>query len=82
MRFEIVNSFAIRAGIDRHNAKCPIPADAVLLNPIDHGLMGYQRLWGFPVLPEATVTTKCFRIRCEGSAAEIEHELSGYQDGV
>ena len=77
-RFEIVNLIAIRIGIDRHNSKCPVPAEAILMNPVDHTLMGYLRLWGVPVLPDPSVPTKRFRIQCEGSAEGIEDELGAY----
>lgn len=77
-RFEIANLIAIRLGIDRHNSACPIPAQAILLNPIDHGLLAHPRLWGVPVLPDTSVPTKRFRIHCEGSAEEIEEELEAY----
>lgn len=78
-RFEIANLVAIRIGIDRHNSRCPIPADAILMNPIDHGLMDHPRLWGVPVLSDPSVPVKRFRIRCEGSAEGIEDELDAYQ---
>jgi len=77
-RFEIVNLIAIRIGVDRHNSVCPIPAEAILMNPIDCGLMNYPRLWGVPVLAEPSVPTKRFRIKCKGSAEDIEEELEGY----
>ena len=77
-RFEIANLIAIRLGIDRHNSVCPIPAEAILLNPIDHGLLDHPRLWGVPVRPDASVPVKRFRVRCDGSAEEIEDELEAY----
>ena len=75
-RFEVVNLLAIRAGLDQHNRTCPVPARAILLNPMDHGLLGWDDLWGLPVLPDDRVKVKHFRIDCEGSAADIERELS------
>lgn len=77
-QFEIANLVAIRIGIDQHNSNCPIPAEAILLNPIDCGLMGHSRLWGVPVLPDSSVSVKRFRLRCEASPEGIEDELDAY----
>jgi hypothetical protein len=79
-QFEIKNLIAIRVGIDRHNAKCPVPPEAILMNPIDCTLMDHQRLWGIPVTPDPSVPTKRCRIQCEGSAEDIENELAHYTD--
>jgi hypothetical protein len=75
-KFEGANLIAIRIGIDRHNSRCPIQADGILMNPIDHALMGFEKLWGVPVLADTSVPTKRFRIKCEGSAENIEEELA------
>lgn len=77
-RFEINNLISIRRGVDRHNARCPIPPEAILLNPIDCELMDHPRLWGIPVLSDPTVPMRRCRIQCDGSAEEIEAELSQY----
>lgn len=81
-RFEIKNLIAIRVGIDRHNSECPVPAEAILMNPVDCQLMDHPRLWGVPVLPDPSVPTKRVRIRCEGSAENIEDELEVYLEGL
>lgn len=77
-QFEIKNLIAIRRGIDRHNSRCPISAEAILMNPTDHGLMRHPRLWGVPVLADPSVPTRRVRIKCDGSAEEIEDELDLY----
>jgi len=74
--FESKNLAAIRAALDHHNADCPMPATAILLNPIDHGLIGWDELWGLPVLPDERVPTKRVRIQCDGSAFGIEDEVA------
>jgi hypothetical protein len=74
-RFEVLNLFAIRIALDRHNARCPLRAQGILLNPIDHGLLGWDRLWGLPVQPDARVAIKRVRVGCEGSAADVDEEL-------
>jgi hypothetical protein len=66
----------IRRGLDHHNATCPMPARAILLNPGNHELFGWDELWGVPVLPDERVQPKRFRIDCDGSAYGIEDELA------
>jgi hypothetical protein len=77
-RFEIANLIAIRRGIDHHNAECPVKIDAILLNPYDYGLLNHPRLWGLLVVPDPTVKVKRFRLKCDASPEEIEHELEAY----
>ena len=79
-QFEVKNLIAIRIGVDRHNARCPVPPEVILMNPIDCELMNHPRLWGIPVLPDSAVPTKRVRIQCEGSAENIEEELELYHD--
>ncbi len=74
--FESKNLAAIRAALDHHNADCPVPANAILLNPVDHELMGWDELWGLPVLADERVPTKRVRIQCDGSAFGIEDEVA------
>lgn len=74
--FESKNLAAIRAALDHHNADCPVPANAILLNPVDHELMGWDELWGLPVLADERVPTKRVRIRCDGSAFGIEEQIA------
>lgn len=76
--FEVKNLIQIRVGLDRHNENCPAPAKAILLNPIDHQLMGFSNLWGVPVLADGSVPVKRVQIDCEGSAERIEEELAGF----
>jgi hypothetical protein len=77
-RFELVNLAAIRAALDHHNRNCSVEANAILLNPTDHGLLGWDDLWGLPILPDERVPVKRVRIRCDGSAWRIEDELESY----
>ena len=64
-RFALKNLIRLRAALDHHNATCGTPARAFLLNPIDHGLMRWEKLWGVPVLPDASIGVKRFRIDCD-----------------
>ena len=74
-KFGAKNLEAIRAAIEQHNQSCPVPANAILLNPVDHELMGWDELWGLPVLADDRVPTKRVRIQCDGSAFGIEDEV-------
>lgn len=76
--FEAKNLHAIRAALDHHNKTCPVPAKAILLNPVDHELFGWDELWSLRVLPDERVTVKRVRIDCGGSAWLIESELDVY----
>ncbi|MEA2266760.1 MAG: hypothetical protein QOE27_2343 [Solirubrobacteraceae bacterium] len=49
---------------------------AILLNPGNHELFGWDELWGIPVLPDDWVAPKRFRIDCDGSAFGIESEVA------
>ncbi|CAB4938832.1 unannotated protein [freshwater metagenome] len=74
-RFEAKNLGAIKAAVDHHNSTCPVPANAILLNPVDHELIGWHELFGLPVLADERVPTKRVRIDCDGSANGIEDQL-------
>ncbi len=74
-KFESKNLGAIRAALDQHNDSCPVAANAILLNPVDHDLIGWDELWGLPVLPDDRVPPKRVRIQCDGSAYGIEDEV-------
>ena len=75
-KFEGKNLAAIREAIDQHNASCPVPGNAILLNPVDHQLIGWDELWGLPVISDDRVPTKRVRIQCDGSAFGIEDEVA------
>jgi hypothetical protein len=74
--FTAKNLGAIKAALDQHNASCPVPANAILLNPVDHALIDFEELWGLPVLADDRVPTKRVRIQCDGSAFGIEDEVA------
>jgi hypothetical protein len=66
----------IRRGIDHHAQSCPLAPKAILLNPGNHELFGWDELWGIPVLADERVAPKRFRIDCDGSAFGIEEEVA------
>jgi hypothetical protein len=75
-QFAAKNLAAIKAALDQHNADCPVPANSILLNPVDHELLGFDELWGLPVLADERVPTKRVRIDCDGSAFGLEDEVA------
>jgi hypothetical protein len=66
----------IRAGLAHHDATCPMPARAILLNAGNYELFGYEELFGIPVEPRDDIPPKRFRIDCPGSAYGIEEEIA------
>ena len=66
----------IRTGLDHHAGTCPLAPRAILLNPGNHELFGWDELWGIPVLPDERVAPKRFRIDCDGSSFGIEEEVA------
>jgi hypothetical protein len=75
-RFHAVNLARIRAALDHHNGTCPLPPTAILMNPVDHGLLGQEELWGLPVLAVERIPVKHFEIECEASTTNLEAELA------
>ena len=69
---------AIHKGIDQHNRDCPMPAKAVLLNPGNYELFGWDELWGLPVLPDDRVQPERFRVDCDGSAFGVEDAIEEF----
>lgn len=75
-RFHAVNLARIRAALDHHNGNCGLAATAILMNPVDHGLLGQDELWGLPVLALERIPVKHFEIECEASTTNLEAELA------
>jgi hypothetical protein len=72
----------IRAGIAHHNATCPMPARAILLNRGNFELFGETELFGLPLEPRDDIPPKRFRIDCPGSAYGIEEEITEAAEAV
>jgi hypothetical protein len=66
----------IKAGLEHHDATCPMPARAILLNAGNYELFGRQELFGLPLEPRDDIPPKRFRIDCPGSASDIENEIA------
>ena len=66
----------IKAGVEHHNATCPMPARAILLNAGNFELFGWDEIFGLPVEPRDDIPPKRFRVDCPGSAYGIEEEIA------
>jgi hypothetical protein len=66
----------IKAGLQHHDATCPMPARAILLNSGNYDLFGRTELFGLPLEPRDDIPPKRFRIDCPGSAYGIEDEIA------
>jgi len=73
--FAAKNVHAMRQALDHHNATCEFRAEAILLHPYDHHLVGFDHLWGVPVVPDDQIRTKRFRIHCAAPGDDLEGEL-------
>lgn len=71
---EAKNLEAISRAIDQHNADCPFPAVAVLMNPFEVERLGWDEIRGLPIRPDPNVGTGSFRILCGGEELEEEQE--------
>jgi hypothetical protein len=71
---EAKNLEAISRAIDQHNADCPFPAVAVLMNPFEVERLGWDTIRGLPIRPDGDVGTGSFRIICGGDELEEEQE--------
>lgn len=68
----------IVAGLAHHDATCPMPARAILLNPGNYELFGWDEIKGVPVEPSDRVAPERFRIDCSGSADGIEEAIEEF----
>jgi hypothetical protein len=65
----------IQLGVEHHNATCPMPARAILMNTGNYELFGWTELFGLPIEPRDDVPPERFRIDCPGSAWKLEEEM-------
>ena len=68
----------IHAGLAHHDATCPMPARAVLLNPGNFELFGWDEILGVPVEASDSVAPERFRIDCSGSAFGVEEAIEQF----
>ena len=66
----------IKLAIEHHDATCPMPARAILMNSGNYELFGRDELFGLPIEPRDSIPPKRFRIDCPGSAYGIEDEIA------
>ncbi|MFY9489117.1 MAG: hypothetical protein WAP35_10560 [Solirubrobacterales bacterium] len=65
-------------GLAHHDGSCPMPAKAILLNPGNYELFGWDEIQGVSVVPDDGVAPERFRIQCDGSASGIEDALEEF----
>jgi hypothetical protein len=63
---EAKNLEAISKAIDQHNASCPFPAVAVVMNPFEVERLGWDSIRGLPIRSDPAIGTGAFRIVCGG----------------
>lgn len=54
----------IQAAYAAHAAECEQPPKAILFNPGNYGLVGWDEVLGLPVLPDERVEPRRFRLLC------------------
>ena len=77
----------IKAGVDHHNATCPMPARAILLNSGNYELFGWDERARAKIAvdqrrsacanPDAVVEQGDHLIYCAGAVADLYGELGG-----
>jgi hypothetical protein len=64
MNLEIEMLENIVAAYVQHAAECDQKPKAILMNPGNYGLIGWDEVLGLPVLPDDDVDPKRFRLVC------------------
>ena len=59
----------IKAGWEAHTSACDQTPKAVLFNPGNHELNGWDEVLGLPVLPDESVAPKRFKLVCGAGRA-------------
>jgi hypothetical protein len=76
---EAKNLEAISKAIDKHNADCPFPAVAVVMNPFEVERLGWDSIRGLPIRSDPAIGTGAFRIVCggdeEGDGESVEEAV-------
>lgn len=68
---------SVRKALDTHNARCPLPARSILINP--SVMFPWDEVWSVPVERHAEVPQGRVRINCDGSTWKVEEELEYYK---
>ena len=82
MSSEAKNLEAISKAIDQHNANCPFPAVAVVMNPFEVERLGWDSIRGLPIRSDPAVGTGAFRIVCGGDEQDegLEESVEAVSD--
>lgn len=59
----------VGSALVEHDQECDQPVKAVMLNPGNHGLLGWDELYGLPVLSDPAVDPKRFKLVCGAGRA-------------
>jgi hypothetical protein len=62
--FEIELLVFVREMLDEHEAECEQRPKAILLNPANHALLGWDEFLGLPVLPDPRVAPMKANLLC------------------
>lgn len=65
-------------GLAHHDGSCPMPAQAILVNPNDLESLDWDEVKGVPLQADGNIQPDRFRIICEGSANGIEDALEEF----
>jgi len=64
----------IRVALESHATECCQRPKAILFNPGNHALIGWDEVLGLPVLPDERVEPKQFRLVCGDHGWGGSHE--------
>lgn len=70
---EIDVLMSARAAMEQHRGECDRPPNVLLLNPGNYELLGWDELWGLPVLADTDVPPLRCKLVCgsDGRAGEF-----------
>jgi hypothetical protein len=54
----------ILEALTSHDEECPLAPRAILMNPANYALIGWDEVFGFPVLPDERVGNKRAQLIC------------------
>jgi hypothetical protein len=72
---------AVRAAFEKHDRDCDQRAYLVLLNPANYELLGWDEVFGLPVLPDDRVEPMRARVVCCAPDAACTPHWAGSWEG-
>lgn len=64
LEFDMKMVMTVRAALEEHDETCSRPPKAILLNPANHELLGWDEFLGLPVLPSPKAEPERARLVC------------------